>query len=117
MTGAPSVGIDVGGTNVRVAVVDREGEILADEHGATPKSFDDLVTLIVELGRKGVKSLEDLADLAAGELAELVPGAGLTEDAAGAIIMDARVRLGWIEPPAPDDEPGGDEADPETEQH
>jgi N utilization substance protein A len=46
-----------------------------------------------------VKSLEDLADLAADELVELVPDAGLSSDDAGAIIMDARVRLGWIEAP------------------
>jgi len=61
---------------------------------------------IVQLGRKGVKSLEDLADLAGDELAELVPEAGLSAEDAGAIVMDARVRLGWIEPPveaAPDE--------------
>ena len=57
---------------------------------------------IVELGRKGIKSLEDLADLAADELVELAPDAGLAGDDAGAIIMDARVRLGWIEAPEPE---------------
>jgi N utilization substance protein A len=57
---------------------------------------------IVELGRKGVKSLEDLADLAGDELAELASDARLSVDEAGAIIMDARVRLGWIEAPAED---------------
>ena len=45
---------------------------------------------IVELGRKGVKSLDDLADLAADELVELLPGAGLTEEQAGQLIMAAR---------------------------
>ena len=59
---------------------------------------------IVELGRKGVKTLEDLADLAADEMVELVPEAGLGDDDAGAIIMDARVRLGWIEAPEPEAE-------------
>ena len=44
-----------------------------------------------------MKTLEDLADLAGDELVELVPGAGLDEEQAGTIIMDARVRLGWIE--------------------
>ena len=53
----------------------------------------------VELGRKGVKTLEDLADLAGDELVEILPGAGLTEAAAGEIIMAARVALGWIEAP------------------
>jgi N utilization substance protein A len=56
----------------------------------------DLAT-VVALGRHGVKSLEDLADLAGDELVELVPEAGLTDETAGDLIMDARVRLGWIE--------------------
>ena len=62
----------------------------------------------VELGRKGIKTLEDLADLSGDELVELLPEAGLTGESAGDIIMAARVALGWIEPPAA-------EAEPETE--
>ena len=65
---------------------------------------------IVELGRKGIKSLEDLADLAGDELDELVPQARLGAEEAGAVIMDARVRLGWIEAPAED----AGEDEPET---
>jgi N utilization substance protein A len=61
-------------------------------------NYDQLeLATIVELGRKGVKSLEDMADLAADEMVELVPDAGLDAERAGAIIVDARVRLGWIE--------------------
>ena len=45
---------------------------------------------IVALGRKGVKSLDDLADLAADELVELLPEAQLTEADAGRLIMAAR---------------------------
>jgi N utilization substance protein A len=45
---------------------------------------------VVALGRKGVKSLDDVADLAADELVELLPDAGLTEEAAGELIMAAR---------------------------
>jgi N utilization substance protein A len=59
----------------------------------------DLLTLVT-LGRAGVRSLEDFADLAADELVELLPAAGLTEETAGDLIMDGRVRLGWIEPSA-----------------
>jgi N utilization substance protein A len=55
---------------------------------------------IVKLARQGVKTLEDLADLAGDELAEMLPGSGLTAETAGEVVMDARVRLGWIEPPA-----------------
>ena len=52
----------------------------------------------VELGRKGVKSLDDLADLAGDELVELLPEAGLNEKSAGELIMAARAH--WF-----DDEP------------
>jgi transcription termination/antitermination protein NusA len=45
---------------------------------------------IVALGRHEVKSLDDLADLAADELVELLPEAQLTEADAGRLIMAAR---------------------------
>ncbi|MGH6915125.1 MAG: helix-hairpin-helix domain-containing protein, partial [Geminicoccales bacterium] len=59
----------------------------------------DLET-VVALGRKGVKSLDDFADLAADELVELLPGAGLTEEAAGELIMAARAHWFGDEPEA-----------------
>jgi len=63
-------------------------------------SYDRLdLESIVKLARQGVKSLQDLADLAGDELAEMLPGSGLGPEAAGEVVMDARVRLGWIEPP------------------
>ncbi len=53
--------------------------------------FDALdLEAIVGLGRKGIISLDDLADLAADELIELLPDAGLTEAEAGQLIMAAR---------------------------
>jgi N utilization substance protein A len=53
--------------------------------------FDRLsLEAIVELGRRGIKSLDDLADLAADELVELLPDAGLSEAEAGELIMAAR---------------------------
>jgi N utilization substance protein A len=65
---------------------------------------------IVTLARGDVKTLADLADLAGDELVELLPAAGLDLAQAGDIILDARVRLGWIEPMA--EEPAEtDEAD------
>ncbi|HSA82427.1 MAG TPA: transcription termination/antitermination protein NusA, partial [Geminicoccaceae bacterium] len=45
---------------------------------------------VVALGRKGIKSLDDLADLAADELVELLPDGELTEADAGQLIMAAR---------------------------
>jgi glucokinase len=43
---APTIGIDLGGTNLRVAVVDRAGEIVADERESTPDEFPKLIEAI-----------------------------------------------------------------------
>ncbi len=63
---------------------------------------------IIKLGEQGVRSLDDLADLAADELREMLPDAGLSEHEAGEIIMAARAH--WF---ADDDagESSGDDAD------
>lgn len=62
----------------------------------------------VELGRKGIKSLDDLADLAGDELVELLPEAGLTEESAGELIMAARAH--WFDDDeAPVEQPADDE--------
>lgn len=44
---SPTIGIDLGGTNLRAAVVDRGGAILAEEHEPTPKDWDGLVAAMV----------------------------------------------------------------------
>jgi transcription termination/antitermination protein NusA len=46
--------------------------------------------MLVQLGEKGVKSLDDLADLAGDELVEIVGAEAMDEEAANAIIMAAR---------------------------
>jgi N utilization substance protein A len=50
---------------------------------------------LIALGEKGVKSLDDLADLAGDELVEIVGADALTEEAANEIIMAARAH--WFE--------------------
>jgi N utilization substance protein A len=50
---------------------------------------------LVALGEKGVKSLDDLADLAGDELVEIVGAEALSEEAANEIIMAARAH--WFE--------------------
>lgn len=53
-------------------------------------SFEGLTQeMLVKLGEKGVKTLDDLADLAGDELQEIV-GSELSEDDANALIMKAR---------------------------
>ena len=47
------------------------------------------------LGKAKVLTLDDFADLASYELLEILPNAGLTEDAAGQMIMEARAS--WFE--------------------
>jgi N utilization substance protein A len=65
---------------------------------------------VVLLGEKGVKTLEDLADLASDELREYLPAHGLTEEQANEIIMGARRRAGWFgdEEEAATEEPAGE---------
>ncbi len=52
-------------------------------------------THLVKLGEKGVKTLDDLADLASDELMEIVGKGELNEDGANAIIMAARAH--WFD--------------------
>ena len=51
--------------------------------------------MLVALGEKGVKTLDDVADLASDELIEIVGKDALTEDEANAVIMAARAH--WFE--------------------
>ncbi len=59
-------------------------------------SFDVFTpTMLVALGEKGVKSLDDLADLASDELVEILGADVIDEQAANEIIMSARAH--WFE--------------------
>ncbi len=51
--------------------------------------------MLVTLGKNGVKTLDDLGDLAGDELIEMLPEAGLSADEANTIIMAARAH--WFE--------------------
>jgi len=58
-------------------------------------------TILVALGEKGIKTLDDLADLASDELLEIAPEGALSPEEADAIIMAARAH--WFA-----DEDGGE---------
>lgn len=45
---SPTIGIDLGGTNLRVALVSRDGDIVAEEQVPTPDTFEDLVAAMAE---------------------------------------------------------------------
>jgi len=62
---------------------------IAEVGGFTP-------AMLVALGEKGVKTLEDLADLAGDELAEILGAEAVDEENANAIIMAARQAAGWF---------------------
>jgi N utilization substance protein A len=54
-------------------------------------AFEDITpAMLVKLGEKGVKSLDDFADLAGDELVEIVGKDEMTEETANALIMKAR---------------------------
>jgi N utilization substance protein A len=78
--------------------------------------FEELsLESIVGLGRQGIKSLDDLADLAADELIELLPEAPLTEAEAGRLIMAARAHwFGDEQPDAAADAEAGADAEPDA---
>ena len=65
--------------------------------------------MLVQLGEKGVKSLDDLADLAGDELVEIVGAEAMDEETANAIIMAARAH--WFEGGAPAPAPDGEASD------
>jgi len=68
--------------------------------------------ILAKLGENGVKTLDDLADLAGDELQEMVPEAGFTLDRANEIIMAARAHWFADEDAAAEDtsETTGDDA-------
>jgi N utilization substance protein A len=66
--------------------------------------------MLVQLGEKGIKSLDDLADLASDELIEIVGETAMDEETANAVIMVARAH--WFDETAVSgDESAGGEAD------
>lgn len=58
-------------------------DAVAEINGLTP-------AMLVTLGKAGIKTLDDLGDLAADELLEMLPDSGLGETEANAVIMAAR---------------------------
>ena len=64
-------------------------------------------TMQVALGENGIKTLDDLADLAGDELIEIVGEGALDEEAAGEVVMAAR-RHWFPDAPSPDAEASGD---------
>ncbi|RVT95830.1 transcription termination/antitermination protein NusA [Rhodovarius crocodyli] len=62
--------------------------------------------MLVTLGEKGVKTLDDLADLAGDELVEMLGEGAMDEETANAVIMAAREH--WFEGGAEGEQPAAD---------
>ncbi|MBT5435105.1 MAG: transcription termination/antitermination protein NusA, partial [Rhodospirillaceae bacterium] len=85
-------------------------DALAEIEGLSP-------TMLVQLGEKDIKTLDDLGDLAGDELIEdYLPGTYLTLDEANAIIMVARAHWFDDEEPAAPEAEAGDAEGGETEE-
>ena len=74
-------------------------EELVEHTGFTPE-------VLVTLGEAGVKTIDDLGDLASDELIEILPDTGLTMEQANEIIMAARAH--WFDDEEADAEADGD---------
>jgi len=70
--------------------------------------------ILVALGENGVKTLDDLADLATDELLEIAPPGSLSQERAEEIIMAARAHWFEDEEAAPDDAETSSDADGPT---
>ena len=81
---------------------------LAAVAGLTP-------TMLVALGEQGIKTLDNLADLASDELIEMLPEIMMNEDEANAIIMAARAH--WFDDEDTPSETAGEAAgdDPDAD--
>ncbi len=91
--------------------INRREDALAEKHQALGVT-EDLIALevfsnqmLVSLGEKGIKTLDELADLAGDELVEILGADGMDEQAANEIIMAARAH--WFEGEAGGDDAGG----------
>ena len=81
--------------NKNAEFVKQSQDLGIDEQLKTIEGLDQ--DMILTLANKGVKTLEDLADLAADELIELLGKDVLSETEANAVIMNARRQAGWFE--------------------
>jgi len=77
--------VELDGKRQELGVEDAVGEV----GGFSP-------VMLVALGEKGVKTLDDLADLASDELIEILGAESLDEETANAVILAARQSAGWF---------------------
>jgi glucokinase len=62
----PTIGVDLGGTNLRVAVVDAAGTILDEEHSPTPKDWPSLVDALADAVGQFLKDDDEIGAVGMG---------------------------------------------------
>ncbi len=76
MTGAsvarPTFGVDLGGTNLRAAIVDADGRVVADRRTHTPKGLEEIVAAIAQM-------VEELASICPDARAVGIGAAGMID--------------------------------------
>lgn len=95
----PIVGIDLGGTNMQIGVVDSAGSILGTNRKKT--QADEGMERVLERIVRGVAGACEVAGVAVKDLAGVGIGAPSPVDAPNGLVLDA-VNLGWKDVPLAD---------------
>jgi glucokinase len=87
------LGVDVGGSNLRIALADMNGKVLGKWSASTKKTSSP--DMVIEQIRKGVKNLLEHASVSRRSLLSVAVGApGITNGDAGVVVTTSYLR-GW----------------------
>lgn len=90
MTGAPTAGVDIGGTKIRAAVVTSGGEVLASATAPTPSGGQAMLDVSAELVARATASA-GVPVVAVG-----VGAAGVVDPATGRVLAASDSFVGWV---------------------
>lgn len=90
MTGAPTAGVDIGGTKIRAAVVTSGGEVLASATAPTPSGGQAMLDVAAELVARATASA-GVPVVAVG-----VGAAGVVDPATGRVLAASDSFVGWV---------------------
>jgi glucokinase len=91
------VGVDIGGSNLRIALADMNGRVLGKWSTSTRRTSSP--DMVVEQIRKGVKNLLDHASVSRRSLLAVAAGApGITDGDAGVVVTTSYLK-GWKDVP------------------
>src|SRR5271155_3020766 len=91
------LGVDVGGSNLRIALADMNGRVLGKWSTSTKKTSSP--DMVIEQIRKGVKNLLEQASVSRSSLRAVAAGApGITDRDAGVVVTTSFLK-GWKDVP------------------